>query len=249
MRKMKLSALILAPFFLSSCASSGDGKLSYPSFLNQKTPINHVSVSGQISTVQEALLVEPAAYDATTKKAIEDIQNRIRTLQAEIEKKESKQSSGLVNLGSENGNQLAQLKLDPALDSLKSAIYFEYASANLNNTGKAAIDYLQDTAKDAKNIEIIGRADPVGSPHKNKVLADARANNVRKELLKFGISPASIKVTSEVALASAENRLAYKQNLPADLNAASRRADVNMDIKKQVISNLTKNNQFVAIPG
>jgi outer membrane protein OmpA-like peptidoglycan-associated protein len=144
--------------------------------------------------------------------------------------------------------QGAQLKLDRSLDSLKYAVYFEYASANLNPTGKAALEYLQADAKAAEAIEVIGRADPSGNASKNEKLAIARADSVRKELLKYGVQPKTVKVKSFVALAHADGRSAYKQNLPSDLSAASRRADVDMLVKPNVVSKLTVHSNFVAVP-
>ncbi len=144
---------------------------------------------------------------------------------------------------------MGALKMDRSLDSLKYAIYFEYASAELNPTGKAALEYLQADAKAAETIEVIGRADPSGNAAKNTALAKARANTVRKELLAYGVRVNNIKTKSFVALAKADDRSAYRQNLPADLSAASRRADVDMLVKPNVVSKLTTHSNFVAVPG
>ncbi len=144
---------------------------------------------------------------------------------------------------------MGALKMDRSLDSLKYAIYFEYASATLNPTGKAALEYLQADAKAAEGIEVIGRADPSGNASKNTALAQARANTVRKELMAYGVQVKNIKVKSFVALAKADDRSAYKQNLPVDLSAASRRADVDMLVKPNVVSKLTVHHNFVAVPG
>lgn len=142
-----------------------------------------------------------------------------------------------------------QLKLDRKLDSLKYAIYFEYASANLNPTGKAALEYLQGDAKLADAIEVVGRADPSGNAAKNEKLAQARAISVRQELLKYGVRMNAINVKSYVALQKAGDRIAYKQNLPTDLSAASRRADVDMLVKPNVVSKLTVHSNFAVVPG
>jgi outer membrane protein OmpA-like peptidoglycan-associated protein len=144
---------------------------------------------------------------------------------------------------------MGALKMDRSLDSLKYAVYFEYASANLNPTGKAALEYLQADAKAAEAIEVTGRADPSGDAGKNVKLATARADSVRKELLKYGVQPKTVKVKSFVALAQADGRSAYKQNLPTDLSAASRRADVDMLVKPNVVSKLTVHSNFVSVPG
>jgi outer membrane protein OmpA-like peptidoglycan-associated protein len=144
---------------------------------------------------------------------------------------------------------MGALKMDRSLDSLKYAIYFEYASANLNPTGKAALGYLQGDAKMADAIQVVGRADPSGDATKNVRLAQARANSVRSELAKYGVNVKNIKVNSYVALAKADDRIAYKQNLPTDLSAASRRADVDMLVKPNVVSKLTVHSNFVSVPG
>jgi outer membrane protein OmpA-like peptidoglycan-associated protein len=143
---------------------------------------------------------------------------------------------------------MGALKMDRSLDSLKYAIYFEYASATLNPTGKAALEYLQADAKAAEAIEVIGRADPSGNASKNTALAQARANTVRKELMAYGVRVNNIKTKSFVALAKADGRSAYKQNLPADLSAASRRADVDMLVKPNVLSQLSVHGNFVSVP-
>lgn len=132
---------------------------------------------------------------------------------------------------------------------MKYAVYFEFASANLNPTGKAALEYLQREAKVAEKIEVTGRADPSGDKLKNEKLAIARANSVRQELMKYGVHQRTIKVKSFVALAKADGRVAYKQNIPDDLNAASRRADVDMLVKPNMFSKSTAQSNFVAVPG
>jgi outer membrane protein OmpA-like peptidoglycan-associated protein len=142
----------------------------------------------------------------------------------------------------------ADLKLDRSLDSLKYAIYFEYASANLNPTGKAAIEALQSEAKLAEKINVVGRADPSGNASKNTKLAIARAQSVRGELVKYGVPAKAININSYVALSKSDGRIALKQNLPLELSAASRRADLDM-LVKPVVPKLAAHSNFVAIPG
>jgi outer membrane protein OmpA-like peptidoglycan-associated protein len=143
-----------------------------------------------------------------------------------------------------------QLKMDGRLDSLKYAVYFDYASANLNPTGKAAIEALQQDASQADSITIIGYADPSGNAKKNVTLANSRANTVRVEFAKYGIITKKVVTKSAVALSKPEDRLAFKQNVPAEISAASRRADVDIAVKPNATATATSvDKRFVTVSG
>jgi outer membrane protein OmpA-like peptidoglycan-associated protein len=143
-----------------------------------------------------------------------------------------------------------QLKMDVRLDSLKYAVYFEYASANLNPTGKAAIEALQNDAKEAESIVVVGHADPSGDAKKNVKLANSRANSVRFELAKYGIIPQKVVTKGAVAFSKPEDRLAFRQNVPAELSAASRRADVDIAVKPNATATAPSvDKRFVTISG
>jgi outer membrane protein OmpA-like peptidoglycan-associated protein len=143
-----------------------------------------------------------------------------------------------------------KLKMDARLDSLKYAVYFDYASANLNPTGKAAIEALQSDVKEAESIVIIGYADPSGDAKKNVKLADSRAKTVRLEFAKYGTGSQRIITKGAVLLSKSEDRVAFKQNVPADLAATSRRADVDIVVKPNATAkSAPSDKRFVSILG
>lgn len=143
-----------------------------------------------------------------------------------------------------------QLKIDQRMESLKYAVYFEYASANLNPTGKAAIEALKNDAKEAESIVVVGHADPSGDTKKNTRLANSRAVSVRAEFAKYGITSQKVITKGAVAFSKPEDRLAFKQNVPAEISAASRRADVDITVKPNVtVKASSADKRFVFISG
>lgn len=248
------SVPILALCVLGACANfSGDGGKVAASNENAATSANLMkapSLSSALASV--SLPWKPLFVAASASEEVKPVKFVPIVVPATVATASNAPISSPVPVtalrASDTAPFTAQLKMDHNLDSLKYAVYFEYASADLNPTGKAALEYLQAEAKIADKIEIIGRADPSGNTVKNEKLARARANTVRQELLKYGVAVKTINVKSFVALAKADNRVAYRQNLPADLSAASRRADVDMLVKPNMVSKLTVHSNFVAVP-
>jgi outer membrane protein OmpA-like peptidoglycan-associated protein len=140
-----------------------------------------------------------------------------------------------------------QLKMAPALDSLKYAIFFDYATANLNSTGKAAVDALVQDAKVSEAIEIIGRADPTGNKLLNDKLAMNRAKAVRQALLTGGVTSSKFALVASVGNSDLVQRTALRQNIPVDSNAVSRRSDVNMAIQPSKVTTVI-HKDFASIP-
>lgn len=145
--------------------------------------------------------------------------------------------------------EAAQLKMAESLDSLKYAIYFEYASSKLNPTGEAAIELLQRDAKSAQTITIVGRADPSGKTALNSRLARARSNSVKSEFVKWGVASSAVKVESAVGISKVEGQIALKQNVPVDLAASSRRTDVTMLVDAKKANKLARDDRFMLVAG
>jgi OmpA family len=146
--------------------------------------------------------------------------------------------------------ELPKLKMADTLDSLKYAIYFEYATDKLNPTGQAAIELLQRDAVGAKSITVTGRADPSGMAALNVKLAKARSNSVKAEFVKWGVAGSVIKTESAVGIAHIDGQIALKQNIPLEAAAASRRADVTMQVAgKNLTSKVAHDSRFVAVDG
>lgn len=140
-------------------------------------------------------------------------------------------AQGTANTKPIGVNQTLELKPSTELASLKYAIFFDYASANLNRTGKAAIEALAPDALRAETIEIVGRADPEGDSRKNEDLARKRGEAVRRALAQNGVDGVKVNVTGKVENAGVARRVMVIGKSPDKPDALSRRSDVNLAVR------------------
>ena len=79
--------------------------------------------------------------------------------------------------------------------TLSADVLFEFAKAQLRDTGKQKLDEIASATKDARVEEVfaIGYADPIGSEQYNEKLSAARAAAEREYLVQKGVSPERIK--------------------------------------------------------
>jgi outer membrane protein OmpA-like peptidoglycan-associated protein len=82
--------------------------------------------------------------------------------------------------------------------SERSAVYFERWSANLAETAQADIAAAAARANQQPNapVQVVGYADPEGSPLANKDLSRTRAQVVTDALVKDGVAPSRIQLRS-----------------------------------------------------
>ena len=91
--------------------------------------------------------------------------------------------------------KLNDAQLQQALKAEKDLGLFEFDKATLTPEAQAAIKAQIDDIKKAGKIVLIGHTDPVGTSDYNQALSMARAEAVRQELIKDGISADNITVT------------------------------------------------------
>lgn len=76
----------------------------------------------------------------------------------------------------------------------------------------------------AHSIEVVGHTDRLGNVRLNKRLAKARASAVAKALIKFGVTPSRIRISSECCI-----------DFPPTANPPARRAEVRIvNMKDQI---------------
>ncbi|MBC7523626.1 MAG: OmpA family protein [Flavobacterium sp.] len=77
--------------------------------------------------------------------------------------------------------------------------YFETSKTQPTDVSTEGIDFILTYLRNnpTANVEIIGHADEIGSTDSNNVLATARAENVKKTLIKAGVSPSRLSIASK----------------------------------------------------
>lgn len=231
-------------------AWSGAGNIAH--FPNQKGDITVTTVAGQLTIAQSSTVAKSpveATAALTPSPVVAPITEPSPTL-AVAPAPVKPFDLSVAQFKEFEQAELPKLKMADSLESLKYAIYFEYATDKLNPTGQAAIELLQRDAVAAKSITVTGRADPSGIAAQNVKLARARSNSVKAEFVKWGVAGSVIKVDSAVGIAHIDGQIALKQNVPLKAAAASRRADVTMQVAgKNQTSKVAQDSRFVTVDG
>ena len=85
--------------------------------------------------------------------------------------------------------------LEPPPTARQYIVFFGFNKANLTLKAQAVVAEAVETAKQygSASILVTGHTDTVGSRNYNQLLSERRARVVKKELVRLGISPHSIR--------------------------------------------------------
>lgn len=114
--------------------------------------------------------------------------------------------------------------------TLNYSVFFNMGSATLTKDGREAIRDLAPDLMRAESINIVGRADPIGSAVTNERLSKARGEAVRAELIKEGVSTSKIELGSKIEVAQLDAKTTMLNKQPAALHDQSRRTDMSVDL-------------------
>lgn len=123
------------------------------------------------------------------------------------------------------------LKMEEELKSLYYLAFFKLGSAELGPFAKESIKQMIPEAKKAKNIVITGRTDETGPVVLNLDLAQKRAETVRDELVKAGVT-AKIDIKTEIKPNSDLPQGALSAKVPDNKQAKARRTEVQIQVKQ-----------------
>lgn len=182
--------------------------------------MNHV-ITDQIIQTETASNVnsEPNLVLASVKTSVSDVP------QQEIQQSEN---LGKSELGAEPMDQSASTANDP-----QYVVFFNYGYSKLDKQGK-------ETVKDAvvarkqqslTKYELTGRTDDVGTQKKNERLAQARVDQVKKQITKLDGNAIVISSKTQAHVLSPietplPDHIKTKQDVPTDLAGQSRRVDI-----------------------
>ena len=147
------------------------------------------------------------------------------TLFACNSKKEENESTNSTNEATgQNQNSIASssnaMDLDPSSSStIPDRVFFAYDSSELVKEAKAAIDAQSKFIKN-KAVIVEGHCDDRGTSEYNMALGHKRADSVKKDLIKSGVSAKNIKTVSygkSKPAVEGDNESAYQQNRRAVL--------------------------------
>lgn len=124
--------------------------------------------------------------------------------------------------------QKASLDALPSQPIERVAVFFDFASAKLN---QAALETLKEHVapiKKARKIVLVGRTDSVGSKASNETFARQRATALKNTLVALGVNEALIQIEADPQTTAPLHPDARSSAKPADPRAIARRVDVTL---------------------
>ena len=114
----------------------------------------------------------------------------------------------------------------PEVATGRVAVFFDFASAKLDEKALETLKSQADAIRAAKRIVVTGRTDQVGSLERNKLFAQKRARAVRDALVAAGIPRERISVEVDPKTSEALHPKAYSAFKPTAEDAIARRVDL-----------------------
>ncbi|MGB8856228.1 MAG: OmpA family protein [Burkholderiales bacterium] len=123
------------------------------------------------------------------------------------------------------------LKMDKEFRSLLYAVFYRWASAEMGPNARATVAKLVPEALKGVKIVLTGRTDSTGDPGLNKILAERRADSIRKAFVRKGVNAGIIESNINTSGDDKLNEGTVTPLLPKAGNNRARRVDIYIEAK------------------
>ncbi|MGB8598482.1 MAG: OmpA family protein, partial [Burkholderiales bacterium] len=123
------------------------------------------------------------------------------------------------------------LKMDKEFRSLLYAVFYRWASADMGPNARATVAKLVPEALKGVKIVLTGRTDITGDPGLNKILAERRADSIRKAFVRKGVNAGIIESNINTSGDDKLNEGTVTPLLPKAGNNRARRVDIYIEAK------------------